>query len=125
MSVNYYPAFLSEPESKIKVVQFVGVTTSATKVLGDGVTVTWISTGIYDLAFGTDAPTAFATVMSHQFAATTASAVKGFTLVPGVFNTTTNKLRINVTNAAETLTDLAALQWLTLTILIKFAPSGV
>ena len=51
--------------------------------------------------------------------------MKGYTVVPGVYNTTTRTLRINITNASESLTDLAALQWLTLALAFKQTGSAV
>lgn len=93
-------------------VKFVGGATAVTKVAGTGagITVTYISTGIVDLTF-TDKPGTFLGMVA-TFQATTASGVKGYTVVPGVYNTTTGALRLNITNASETLADLAAVQWL-------------
>ncbi len=109
----------SEPETRLFFVKFVGGTTAVTKVFGGATTVTYISTGIVDIAFPTGVPGPFVGVFGHCFEATTASAVKGYTVVPGVFNTTTNKLRVNITGASEALVDLAALQWLSLTLMFK------
>lgn len=98
-------------------VRFVGGTAAVTKVTGPGVTVTWISTGIVDLTWGTNPGTFVGATFGLQ--ATTAADVKGHTVVCGVFNTSTLKLRLNITNASESLHDLAALEWLTCRVTFK------
>ncbi len=92
-------------------VKFVGGTAAVTQVYGIGSTVTYVSTGIVDVVFPTGLGT-FIGLAGSNFQATTASGVKGYTVVPGVISGTT--LRLNITNASESLTDLAALQWLTI-----------
>ena len=100
-------------------VRFVGGTTAVTKVFGEGVAVTYIGTGLVDLTFSDAQGTFLGLAGEPSFAATTAADVKGHTVVVGVYNTTTNTLRLNITNAAEALHDLAALEWLTATLLFK------
>lgn len=115
------PVRSGTPELVINHVRFVGGTTAVTKVdgTGQGITVTYISTGIVDLTFSEDQGTFQGLSGAPSLQATTASAVKGFTCVPGVYNATTRTLRLNITNASETLTDLAALQWCSVTMLMK------
>jgi hypothetical protein len=120
------PVRSSEPELVESVVKFVGGTAAVTKVFGQGVTVTYVSTGIVDLTWGTSpGPGNFVGCVGHCFEATTAADVKGYTVVPGVYNTSTRTLRVNITNASDALADLAALQWLTLKLAFKQTASTV
>ena len=114
---DVFDAKTSEPELRHYLVKFVGGTAAITEVFGNGTTVTYISTGIVDV-YWADNPGTFVGA-TFGFQATTASGVKGYTCVPGVYNTSTRKLRLNITNASESLTDLAALQWLTCSIYFK------
>lgn len=122
---DFYDDKNSEPDLREYSVKFVGGTTAVTKVFGKGVTVTYISTGVVDIAFiRPPVPGAlFVGITGHCFEATTQSGVKGYTVVGGVPSTSsttgTVTIRINITNASETLADLAALQWLTLTFAFK------
>lgn len=108
-------------------VRFVGGTTAVTKFAdtGQGITPTYISTGIVDLIWAENPGNFQGLAGMPDFQATTASAVKGFTCVPGVYNATTFTLRLNITNASETLVDLAALQWLSVCALFKRSGAGV
>jgi hypothetical protein len=98
-------------------VKFVGGTNAVTKVYGPGVTVTYISAGIVDLtwATGSNGPGLCLGVKGACFQATTPGDVKAYVLVPGVFNTTTNTLRLSMYESG-TLTNLAALEWLGVTV---------
>jgi hypothetical protein len=119
---DFYPDRVSEPDLRRTPVRFVGGTTAVTKVLGRGITVTYISTGIVDLVWSSrdDAPGVFCGLEgAPSFQATTASQVKGYTCVPGGYNSTTRTLRLNITNASETLADLTATQWLNLVVQFK------
>src|SRR5688572_4303810 len=107
--MQLFPQRATQPEAVDHFVKFVGGTNAVTKVFGQGVTVTYISTGIVDLVWASNPGTFLGFLATFQ--ATTASGVKGFTVVPGVFNTTTYTLRLNITNASETLANLAALEW--------------
>jgi len=111
-----FQARTNQPEARDYFVKFVGGTNAVTKVAGTGagVTVTYVSTGIVDLTFELGAGD-FLGLAGACFEATTQSGVKGYTVVAGVFNTTTRTLRLNICNAVETLTNLAALQWLSIT----------
>lgn len=117
--MQFYDQKTSEPEPRDCFVKFVGGTAAVTKVHGQGVTVTYISTGIVDLVFSEHLGVFLGLAGSPSFQATTASGVKGYTCVPGVFNTTTHTLRLNITGASESLVDLAALQWLSCTLKFK------
>lgn len=112
----------SEPGLTLHVVKFVGGNAAVTKVLGQGCSVTYISTGIVDIDWSGNAnnPGEFVGLAGAPlFQATTAADVKGHTCVPGVYNSTTKKLRLNITNASEALHDLAALEWLTVVAMFK------
>ncbi len=114
MSSNFYPAMASQPELRDHIVKFVGGTTAVTKVHGDGLVTTYIGVGLVDLTWATDPGTFLGFTCCFQ--ATTASALKGYTCVPGVYNATTRTLRLNIcgdgAGIAPALTNLAALQWL-------------
>jgi hypothetical protein len=92
-----------------------------TKNHGAGVTVTWVSTGLYELAWSEN-PQTYLTY-THGFRATTASALKGFTVTAGDYNATTFKMRFSVTNASDNLADLAAAQSLGLVVYFREAGS--
>jgi hypothetical protein len=98
-------------------VKFVGGTNAVTKVYGAGVTVTYISAGIVDLTWATGAnnPGACLGIKGQCFQATTPGDVKAYVLVPGVYNTTTCTLRLNMYESGS-LTNLAALEWLGVTV---------
>lgn len=119
MALDANPVRSPVTELVVCPVRFVGGTTAVTKVFGEGVTVTYIGTGLVDLTFGDAQGTYVGLAGVPAFEATTAADVKGHTCVAGVYNTTTRTLRLNITNAAEALHDLAALEWLTATLLFK------
>ena len=126
MSFPTFPTQTSEPELKEAIVKFVGGTTAVTKLFGKAMTVSYISTGIVDLIWK-ETPGAYVGVTGHCFEATVQGGVKGYTVVPGVFNTSTNTLRLNIFGfgATPALTDLAALQWLTLKVGFKTAQASL
>lgn len=105
------------PELELHIVKFVGGTNAVTKVFGEGVTVTYISAGIVDVTMPADSGR-FLGIVGYVFEATTTAAVKSFDLTHGVYNTSTRKVRLNMHNAG-TLTNLAALEWLTCTVAFK------
>lgn len=119
MSFDAFDTYSGQPSLTSHFVKFVGGTTAVTKVAGTGpgITVTYIGTGIVDLTFRDNPGTFLGLVATFQ--ATTASGVKGYTVVPGVFNTTTLTVRLNITGASESLVDLAALQWLNVMMFVK------
>ena len=95
------------PELRLHPIKFVGGSAAITKLAqasGDKCVPTYISTGVVDLIWP-DSQGNFLGVIGHAFEATTQSALKGYTVVAGVFNTTTNTLRLNITNASDTLAD--------------------
>jgi hypothetical protein len=117
MSLDTNPVRSPVTELVLSPIRFVGGSTAVTKVRGEGATVTYIGTGIVDVTFAESQGTYVGLAGMPSFEATTAADVKGHTCVPGVFNTTTNTLRLNITNASDALHDLAALEWLSLTVI--------
>lgn len=105
-------------------VRFVGGTAAITKLYGRGVTPTYVSTGLVDLVWAEN-PGLFVGVDGYCFDATTSSALKGYTVVPGAYNSTTRTLRLSITNASDALADLAALQNLTIGVAFKRTGTGV
>lgn len=122
---DYYPVRSNEPELRLQVLKFVGGSTAVTKVALGGpnpITVIYISTGLVDVLF--PAATNYVGILGAVFEATTASGVAGYDVSAGIYNTTTHKVRLSIyANSAgtPTLADLAALQWLTITFMIKGA----
>lgn len=114
---QFFDCMASEPEFRSYFIKFVGGAAAVTKVFGQGVTVTYSATGIVNLTW-TENPGNFLGA-TFGFQATTASAVKGYTCVPGVYNASTKTLTLNITGATEVLTDLAALQWLNCWVMFK------
>lgn len=114
---DFFDPQSSEPEVRQYLVKFVGGTNAVTKVFGQGVTVTYSTTGIVVLTW-VDNPGTFIGA-TFGFQATTASGVKGYTCVPGAYSASGKSLTLNITNASESLTNLAALQWLTCSVFFK------
>ncbi len=117
MAQDRWELFGSEPETRLDLLFFVGGTTSAAaKVYGKGMSMAWTSTGIYTVTWS-EYPGLWMGA-TWGLAATTASTVKGFTVVmttPAVVGSgPTWSATINVTSAAEALVDLTAAQWCTL-----------
>ena len=119
MSLDGNPVRSPVPELVLRPVRFVGGSTAVTKVFGEGITVTYIGTGLVDLTFAESQGTYVGLAGMPAFEATTAADVKGHTCVPGVFNTTTRTLRLNITNASDALHDLAALEWLSTVVMFR------
>jgi len=91
---------------------------SMDSALGNGFTVTWISTGLYEIAFAVGTRRAVATG-KPGFWATTITDVDGWDVIFGVFNESTRKLRFSVVNEARTLSDLPAATGLHLSFNVK------
>ncbi len=117
MSLEAYEPGGSEPGAFLSFAKFVGGTNAVTRVYGTGLVCTYISAGIVDLTWSEDQGTCLG-VVGHCFSATTTADVKAYALAHGVFNTTTRTLRLNM-HESGTLTNLAALEWLAVTVLFK------
>ncbi len=108
----------SEPSEYDQVIKFVGGTAAVTKLYGAGVTVTYVSTGLVDLVWSANQskPGTFLGPKSYVFNATTQATIKAYTVVTGEYSVSTRTLRVNMYDASNNLVDLAALQYLTITI---------
>jgi len=93
-----------------------------TKLEGSGVTLNRTGVGVIEIIWP-DFPGTYMGCKGRCFEATTQSAMKGYTMVPGDFDTTNLKITINITNAADTLADLAAAQRLSMTFAFRKAPA--
>jgi hypothetical protein len=119
MTQDAYLLKSSEPEEVDTFIKFTGAGAApVVKVAGKGVTITRTGVGLVSLIFDEFAGV-YLGVKGFCFEATVAAGVKGYTVVPGVYNTATRTLAINMTSAAEALVDLAALQQLSLTLAFK------
>lgn len=92
------------------------------EVEGASVTLNRTGVGIVDIIWP-DFPGSYMGCAGHCYEATTQSALKGYTVVIGAFDTTNLKVTINITNAADTLADLAALQNLSLLFMFRNSPA--
>jgi hypothetical protein len=115
------PVRSTTPELELHIVKFVGGTNAVTKVYGEGCTVTYVSAGIVDVTLPADSGD-FIGITGYVFEATTTADVKSYTLQHGVYNTSTRKVRLNM-HESGTLTNLAALEWLTATFAFTKATS--
>lgn len=100
-------------------VRFVGGTAAVTKTHGNGVTVTYTSTGVVTLTWSKPPGTFVGLVGTFQ--ATTPAGVKSYVVVPGAYSAA-NGLTLNMYESG-TLTDLAALEWLTVVVFFKESAS--
>lgn len=115
---DLYPLRSNEPDMRLDVLKFVGGTAAITQTRGKAIVATYISTGVVELTFP-DGPQNYVGLAGFGFEATVPAQVAGYTCNTNVYNTATKKLRVYIyANSAgvPTLTDLAALQWLTLNI---------
>lgn len=100
-------------------VRFVGGSAAVTKTHGNGVTVTYTSTGVVTLTW-TNPPGTFVGLVG-TFQATTPGNVKSYVLVPGAYSASSG-ITLNMYESG-TLTDLAALEWLTVIVWFKESAS--
>jgi hypothetical protein len=126
MSAAEYELKQTEPEARDHVAKFVGGAAAVTKVFGKGMTITYVSTGVVKIAWTDTAenPGTFIGVKGFAFQATTPGNVKGYTMVHEAFvarsGTTPPYILLNMYESG-TLADLAALEWLTVTLAFKEA----
>jgi hypothetical protein len=120
VSAALYPLIQTEPEARDHVVKFVGGAAAVTKVFGNGMTVTYVSTGVVKISWSNAAvnPGKFIGVKGYCFQATTPGNVKGYVLVHEAYVPSTRSILLNMYEAGV-LTDLAALEWLTVTLAFK------
>lgn len=119
MSLDAFDDQCFEPSLVKNFIKFTGTGAApVVKVFGRGVQTTRTGVGLINLVWD-ESPGGYVGVMGWCYEATVPSGVKGYTVVPGVYNITTRTLAISITNAGETLTDLAALQQLSITVAFK------
>lgn len=120
MSTAQYDALSTEPEARLHTVRFVGGTAAATKTYGNGMTVTYVSSGVVKISWSDVAenPGTFVGVVGYCFQATTPGNVKSYILVNEGYVASTRSILLNMYESG-TLTDLAALEWLSVTFLFK------
>ncbi len=121
MSSSEYPVKTTIVEAHEHTVKFVGGTAAVTKVFGRGMTVTYIGSGIVKILWTDTAerPGQFVGVKGYCFSATTPGNVKAYVLVNEEYvDSTTRYVLLNMYESG-TLTDLAALEWLTVTFLFS------
>lgn len=122
MSIDRWGAWSTQTVDVSHRVRVVGGTTAVTKLLGLGVTVTYVSVGIFDVTWAENPGTWVG--MHFGFDATAQAGLKGWTAVAGDPPTGSPfTVRVNITNAGDTLTDLSAAQRVLLTFVWR--PYGV
>ncbi len=121
MSLDGWQVRASEPELFATYVKFTGAGAApVVEVFGRGVTCTRTGVGIVNLIFDENMG-AYAGIIGPAFEATAQAGVKGWSLVAGVYNTTTRTVVLNLTNNADTLADLAAAQQVGFWVMFKRA----
>lgn len=93
-----------------------------TKLEGATVNINRTGVGVIEVIWP-DFPGSYMGCKGRCFEATAQAALKGYTMVVGDFDTTNLKVTINITNAADALTDLAAAQRLSMTFAFRKAPA--
>lgn len=113
MSQEFFPVRMSEPEIVGKLVSVEGTGATAPTVLyGRGVSVTRTSEGLYKYAFGEFQGEFLG--MTPGFGAATPSALAGFSLAYDDYNTTAYTIEVLLSEADNSVVDLADNQYLTL-----------
>lgn len=93
-----------------------------TKLEGATVSLNRTGVGIIEIIWA-DFPGSYMGGKGPCFEATTQAALKGYTVVVGDFDTSLLKVTINITNASDALTDLAAAQRLSITFAFRNSPA--
>jgi hypothetical protein len=106
-------------EGRLHTVRFVGGAAAVTKAAGDGVTVTYTATGRVTLSWSAAInPGNFVSIVGHCFQANTPGDVKNYEVIAEPYNATTRTIILNMYESG-TLTDLAALEWLSITFMFQ------
>ncbi len=117
MSIDSFDASCIEPDLVEHIVKLAGAgAATPSKTFGRGVTVGRTGAGVYTLTFA-EFPGVYVGLLGFGFESGTQSGLKGYTVVTN--SPSSGVITINVTNAAEALTDLASGQSLTLTYAFK------
>lgn len=106
---------------------FVGIvgagTAQPTKTEGAAITLNRTGVGIIDVSWSGN-PGTYMGVKGRCFESTTIAALKGYSVVAGTYDVTNRKITLNITDASDTLADLAATQRLSITFAFKNAPAS-
>lgn len=120
MSQQSFPVHTGQSEHTTHLVRLLGVDGSVSKVEGKGITIAYVSEGVYTATWS-DNPGRFLGY-SYGFQATTPGDVKSYTVVCEPYNTTAYSIKFTVYSSG-TAADLIALQWLSLKF--DFARTGL
>lgn len=115
MSLESYPARVSQPEIFDEVIRAIGAATATpTKKYGKGVTIARTGVGVWSLTFS-DFPGNFVSA-SYMLQDATASVVKGWTVTLGDFDATGKIVSLSIWNSTFAAADLAATSKIGLTL---------
>jgi len=103
----------TEPTEVQQVVRFAGGTALVSKLLGRGITVVYVGTGLINLVWA-DPQGTYIGLVGHTFDATAPAGVAGYSAVAGDYNAATRTLPINIFSGGNALIDLTATQRLTI-----------
>lgn len=112
-----FPAFSTQPNSHEEFIKILGTgAANPTKVEGKGLTITRTGTGAYRVTWA-ESPGRYLGLKSWSLEATTPADLKNYSVVVDApFDTTNRRLDFVVYNSGGTATDLAAAQWIALTV---------
>lgn len=118
MALDSFPTRFAQHEVVMHVVRFVGGAAAATKVdgTGQGVTVTYVGSGVINLEWEENPGTFLGAVFSVQ--AATPNNVDTYTVTADEFDTSTYTLPITLSEGG-TPTDLAASEWCSCLVMFK------
>lgn len=117
MSIDSFDAQCIEPELIEHIIKLAGAGTSVPgKTFGRGVTVGRTGVGVITLTYA-EFPGTYVGLTGFGFESATQAGLKGYTVVTNAI--TSSVITINITSAAEALTDLASGQSLTLKFAFK------
>lgn len=126
MSFDSDPLRCTEPEAYDVVVSFTGNgAASPVKNYGKGLTVTWVSTGLYAITFTDNPGNLIGMVGGAGFQATTMSALKGYDATLGAMDATGKIVQVSITNSSFALADLQVLQTACVVLRFKRAAAAV
>lgn len=111
MPSDAFPIKGNNPEEVEYLVRMVGGSAAVTGVIDAGVAVTYVGTGDYLLTWAENPGTFLGATSGLQ--ATTASDIKGHTVIFGAWDSSAFTLAVKLFNASDAAHDLAALEWIT------------
>lgn len=119
-----WPGSFTQAKSVGHFVRMLGTgATTPTKVEGPSVTLNRTGAGLVEVIWSSS-PGTYMGVVGFCFEATTPADLKGYSVVPGIYDATLNKITLSITNTADTLTDLAATQHLSITFAFRQTQSA-